>query len=121
MARSRKSAAAAGEASGKRGADGSAADVPQGDEGVAAASAPSSRPLPDLRCVGVVASRIGVCLHYEQDGVLLRENLTEEKCQERVAALAHDETAVALWSWKLKQVAKGAAPDGEAAEADNSE
>ena len=54
----------------------------------------------------VVASRVGVCLHYERNGVYTRENLTEEKCEERVAALAHSPEAVELWTWKLEQIKK---------------
>lgn len=108
MYRTRKSAAT-GEASGKRGGDGPAADVPRGDGGVAAA--PSSPPAarsrkrtPPAIFKNVVASRVGVCLHYERHGRLIRENLTVEKCHERIAALAHDADAVAMWAWKLEQI-----------------
>ena len=87
--------------------DGSAADVSQGDGGVAAASAPSSRPSrAKAKLIAVVASRVGVCLHYELDGKLIRENLTIEKCDERIAALRSRETAVALWTWKKEQIEK---------------
>lgn len=90
--------------------DGSAADVPQGDGGVAAA--PSSPPAltpkrrPPAIFKKVVASRVGVCLHYERHGTYTRENLTVDKCRERITALAHDDDAVALWKWKLEQIEK---------------
>ena len=99
---------ATGEASGKRGAYGQSADVPREDGGVAAASTSSSRrsrkPKLSLVLQKVVSSRVGVCLHYEQDGRLIRENLTVEKCDERIAALQSSATAVALWTWKKEQI-----------------
>ena len=49
---------------------------------------------------------MGFCLHYEQDGKLVRENLTVEKCDERIAALHASPTAVALWEWKKEQIEK---------------
>lgn len=101
---SRRSRKATGEASGERGATGrSTADVPTGDGGVAAASTPPSQ-LPVFK--GVFDSRVGFCLHYEQDGKLVRENLTVEKCDERIAALHASPTAVALWEWKKEQIEK---------------
>lgn len=101
----------AGEASGREDGGGSPCplesppDEPQGDRGVAATPSP---PLPpSLKRVKLLASRVGTCLHYLRDGVLIRENLTPEYCASRVAALSHDPAAAAVWSWKLEQIEQG--------------
>ena len=102
--------AVTGEASDKRAVDALAADVPQGDAGVAAAL--SSPPAPDYpppppepaEFVVCLPSRVGVCLHYKQGRRYIRENLTGPKCQERIQALAHDPEQVALWRWKRRQI-----------------
>lgn len=76
-------------------------DVPK--DGAGPAAPPPSPPEPAV-FKSCVASRVGVCLHYERHGVYIRENLTVEKCRERIEALAHSDDAVALWTWKLEKI-----------------
>jgi hypothetical protein len=96
--------AAAGEASEKRVADPQPADESQGDGGVAAAPSPPSTRFKPPKLVRVIDSRVGVALHYEVDGQLIRENCTIEVCDERIAAMAHAPEVAALWAWKKKQI-----------------